>query len=246
MSENIFNQIEWVQNQIAEACARVGRSPEEVKLIAVSKKKDVTLLKQAIDAGLTVFGESKVQEAKVKIPMLPNYCEWHYIGPIQSNKIKDIGYFFSTIHSVEKQEQLDELEIRAKALGRNIKILVQVNIGRESSKHGVYEEDAEAFVIAANEKPHLEVIGLMCIAPVYEDLERVRTYFIKMRELKEQIEANTGFILPELSMGMSYDFAIAIEEGATMVRIGRALLGKWIINGNNLNQTADEDTNGDL
>jgi PLP dependent protein len=214
-----------IQARIATACERAGRNPEEVLLLPVSKGQSVEAIRAAANLGLDVFGESKVQEAKVKISQAPSRLKWHMIGHLQSNKCRDAVAFFQMIQSVDSLALAEELQKWADKLSKRIPILLEVNVAGEGSKYGFRPAEVVDELERINDLPRLELHGLMTIAPWTQDPEKVRPVFRKLRELNEQCSQRLGAPLPHLSMGMSGDFEIAIEEGATMVRIGTALFG---------------------
>ncbi len=220
------DSIENIRERIASAAQVSGRDPSCVLLIGASKTRDAHILREAVEAGLNVFGENRVQEAKSKIPLLPSSCQWHLIGNLQTNKARDAAHLFSWVHSVDSERLADELSKRCEAAGKLMKVLVEVNIGGEASKHGAQPMDVRALCEEINAKSHLELRGLMAVAPFREDPEEARLYFEKLRLLRDGTENETGFALPELSMGMSHDFEQAIMEGSTMVRIGTLLFGE--------------------
>ena len=222
----LCDNLEAVRTRVERAVARSGRPAGSVRLVGASKTVPPEVLREAVGAGLDVFGENKVQELKAKAPLLPSGVEWHFIGGLQTNKVRDAVRWAEWIHAVDRVEVLEEIANRAGQAGKVQKILVEVNIGGEFSKHGCPPERAGALVAAANGKAEVAVHGLMAVAPFFEDLEKVRPYFARLRELRDRIEGETGCVLPELSMGMSHDFEVAIEEGATMVRVGTAIFGK--------------------
>lgn len=218
-------RLEEVTARIAVAAVKSRRTEKEVRLIGASKTVTPERLRMAYEAGLSVFGENRIQEGKIKVPAMPSACEWHFIGGLQTNKAKDAVRLFSWIQSVDRADLVSELEQRAAQSGARLKVLIEVNIAGESSKHGASPAEARTLVELANAQPHLEVHGFMTVAPFFEDLEKVRPFFVRMREVRDTIASDTGLHLPELSMGMSHDFETAIEEGATMVRVGTALFG---------------------
>jgi len=215
-----------IQQRISSVALRAGKKFEEILLIGASKKTSPETLREAVQGGLLVFGENRVQEGRVKIPALPSSCQWHFIGGLQSNKAREAVQLFSWIHSVDRLELLEEIEKRAAQAGKTIKVLIEINVAGEASKQGAGLDEAESLVLAANACRSVEVHGLMTVAPFYEDLEEVRPHLRRLRQLRDELEKNTGLILPELSMGMSHDFETAIEEGSTMVRIGTLLFGE--------------------
>ena len=205
-----------VQEAVARACARAGRSPEHVLLIAVSKTMDVERVRLAIAAGVAALGENRVQEAKEKIEALGRPVPWHLIGSLQTNKAKDAARLFDWIHSVDRADLAQELSRRAE---RALNILLQVNLGDEPQKGGVAPAELKRLHELVAALPNLKVRGLMAIPPATERPEQARPFFRQLRELREQLG------LEHCSMGMSADFEVAIEEGATMVRVGTAIFG---------------------
>ncbi len=214
-----------IQKRIETACEHVGRNPSSVTLLAVSKGQTPDAIRAAADAGLTLFGESKVQEAKVKISMCPGYLRWQMIGHLQSNKCRDAVHFFEMIQSVDSLGLAEEINKFASNSAKTMQILIEVNVAGESSKFGYEPERLLAELKAINRLPKIEIHGLMTIAPWAEEPEKVRPVFRRLRELKMECEQILGAPLPQLSMGMSGDFEAAIEEGSTLVRIGTALFG---------------------
>lgn len=217
-----------VRDRVAEAAQAAGRDPSEVTLVAVSKAQPLERLQAAVDAGHRVFGENYVQEFLGKLPdfELPD-MEWHYIGRLQTNKVRQIVGQVHRIHSVDRVKLAREIDKRSGKAGITSDILVQVNVGEEASKGGISPDNAEGEFQAILELDHLRVHGLMCIPPFLEP-EEVRPYFVELRELRDRLEPALGIRLPELSMGMSGDYDVAIEEGATLVRVGSAIFGARI------------------
>jgi pyridoxal phosphate enzyme (YggS family) len=216
---------ETIRRQIGEACARGGRSPSDVQLLAVSKGHGPEAIAAAAELGQTLFGENKVQEAKAKIPLCPARLRWHMIGHLQSNKCRDAVQLFDMIEGVDSLDLAAEINRQAEKSGKTMPILLEVNVAGESSKFGYRPEALLKEFAAINDLPRIEVHGLMTVPPYSPNPERSRQFFRQLRELKTQCEAILGAPLPQLSMGMSGDFQIAIEEGATIVRIGTALFG---------------------
>ena len=212
-------------SEIRQAAEKNGRSPDSVRLLAVSKKVPAERLRILWGLGHRLFGENRVQEARAKIPDMPTGGEWHFIGGLQTNKAKEAVEWFDVIESVDRPELAAELQKRAEVAGKNLKVLIEVNVGGEAAKHGAKPEDAGALLNAINGMSRLEVRGLMAIPPFREEPEEARPFFRKLRQIRDQLEQSCGAALPELSMGMSHDFAVAIAEGATLVRIGTALFG---------------------
>jgi len=213
-----------VMERIEKAAQRVGRDPAEIKLVAVSKTVEVARIKEAIEAGVSIFGENYVQEAQKKIEEIGRPAVWHFIGHLQSNKAKYAVRLFDMIHSLDSLPLAEELNRRAEQAGRMMKVLIEVNISGETTKFGT--DEALVFGIARGilSFRSLSLEGLMTMPPYFDSPEMSRPYYIKLRDLKEKM-AKEGISLKELSMGMSNDFEIAIEEGATYVRVGTAIFG---------------------
>ncbi len=213
-----------VRARIAEAARRGGRQPESVQLVAVTKTVGPERIRQAVACGLRVFGENRVQEARAKVSEVPG-ASWHLIGSLQRNKVKEALRLFEVIHSVDSVGLAEELSRRSMERGnRRAEVLLQVNISQEPQKHGVAPQEVERAVAAVLEFPGLRLRGLMGIAPLAETPEAARPSFRRLRELRDRLgEAFPEAGVCELSMGMTDDFEVAIEEGATIVRVGRAL-----------------------
>lgn len=222
LSENL----NLIQQRIRAACERAGRNPATVTLLAVSKTHPPEAVKLAVEAGQVFFGENKVQEAKAKIPNCPGRARWHFIGHLQSNKCRDAVELFEMIQSVDSLALAQEINKRAEHAARTMPVLLEVNVAGEGSKFGYAPGQLLAELQAINALPRLEIHGLMAVPPFTPVAEKSRPHFQKLRELKQQAEALLGAPLPHLSMGMSGDFEIAIEEGATIVRVGTALFGE--------------------
>ena len=218
--------LQRVQQSMHEASGRAGRDPSSVKLLAVTKTHPPEVVRQAAELGLTLFGENKVQEAKAKIPLSPNRLHWHMIGHLQTNKCRDAVELFDMIQGVDSLHLAEELSKRAEQASKTMPILLEVNIVGEASKFGYKPAQLLADLSALNGLPRLEIHGLMTIPPWSPLSERARPAFRTLRELKTECEQVLGAPLPELSMGMTGDFEVAIEEGATIVRIGTALFGE--------------------
>jgi pyridoxal phosphate enzyme (YggS family) len=223
--DDFSQRLAQVEETIAAAARKVGRDPAEIQLIAVSKTQTVAIIQEALRAGVRVFGENKVQEARAKIDELGR-GEWHLIGHLQSNKVRDAVRLFHSIDSVDRAELAEEINLRADQFGKTQTVLLQVNIAGESTKFGCAPEAARALAEKINALPRLALHGLMTIAPFTPEPEKSRPHFAALRELRDQLQTETGLHLPVLSMGMSGDFAVAIEEGATQVRVGTALFGE--------------------
>jgi PLP dependent protein len=225
----IQHNLQQIQSRITAACARAGRDPSAVRLIAVSKLKPATLIMEAAAAGQRIFGESYVQELVDKASQIDTEVEWHYIGALQSNKAKYLAGRVALIHSVDRLSLAEEIERQwRKAALSPVDVLIQVNIGQEASKAGTEESALEDLVRRVAALPHLRVRGLMALPPWCDDPEEVRPYFRRMRLLAEHLRSLdiAGVAMRELSMGMSHDFEVAIEEGATLVRVGTAIFGE--------------------
>ena len=222
----LAENLEQIEKRVHAACERAGRNRDSVMLLAVSKTHPPETIRQAVDLGLTFFGENKIQEAKAKIPNCPGKARWHFIGHLQSNKCRDAVELFELIQGVDSLAIAQEINKRAEQLSKTMPILLEVNVAGEGSKFGYKPEQMLAELAALNALPRLEIHGLMAIPPYTPVPEKARPYFQKLRELKQQAEAVLGAPLPHLSMGMSGDFEVAIEEGATIVRIGTALFGE--------------------
>jgi pyridoxal phosphate enzyme (YggS family) len=222
---DISSRLAQITEAIARAAAKTGRAPDTIELLAVSKTQPIDAVQEAMRAGVTHFGENKVQEARGKIDELGRGI-WHLIGHLQSNKAKEAVRLFDSIDSVDRAELAEEINHRADGLGKIQNVLLQVNIAGESTKFGCAPEAARELAEKINTLPRLCLNGLMAIAPYAPDAEKSRPHFAALRKLRDELEAQTGLHLPVLSMGMSGDFAVAIEEGSTCVRIGTALFGE--------------------
>jgi pyridoxal phosphate enzyme (YggS family) len=223
--DNFPSRLARIHDAIASAAQKAGRDPAEIELLAVSKTQPAEVIQEAMRAGISHFGENKVQEARGKIEELGRGV-WHLIGHLQSNKVKDAVRLFDSIDSVDRADLAGEIDHRAEALGKIQNVLLQVNIAGESAKFGCAPDAARALAEAINAMPRLCLRGLMTIAPYSPEPEKSRPHFAGLRRLRDEIETGAGLRLPVLSMGMSGDFAVAIEEGSTCVRIGTALFGE--------------------
>jgi len=227
--ESIRERVAHVLDRVAHAAERSGRKGEEIRLIAVGKTKPAELIGEAIEAGLAVFGENYVQEAEGKISAYPQ-AEWHFIGKLQRNKVKKAVSLFSWIQTVDSLSLLAEISRRAGEAGKVLPVLAEVNLAGEASKAGMEPEALAELIEAAPGLPGISLRGLMAIPPWTEDPEESRPYFIRLRELLTECvsRGGAGKQMTELSMGMSNDFEAAIEEGATMVRVGTAIFGSRV------------------
>ena len=217
-----------VQQRIEAACARAGREAGSVTLIAVTKGQPPEAVCAAAALGLSLFGENKMQEAKAKIPLCPGRLRWHMVGHLQTNKCRDAVGLFEMVQSVDSLRLAEELNQRADQAAKTLPVLLEVNAVGEASKFGCHPDQLLADLGRINALPRLEIQGLMTVPPWALYPEKVRPVFRQMRELKQRCEQLLGAPLPHLSMGMTGDFVVAIEEGATMVRIGTALFGERV------------------
>jgi len=217
--------LENIRSRINAACLRAGRAPESVTFLAVTKGQPPAIVRAAAGLGLTLFGENRVQEARPKIGQCPGHLRWHMIGHLQSNKCRDAVHFFEMIESVDSLDLAREINKFADKSAKTMRILIEANIAGESSKFGYPPAQLLADLAEINALHKIEIHGLMTVAPWAPDPEKVRPIFRQLRELKEQCEQILGAPLPHLSMGMSGDYEVAIEEGATIVRLGSALFG---------------------
>ena len=223
----IADNIASIQERISKSALRAGRDPAEIRLVAVSKTVSAESIQEAIAAGVTILGENYMQEARNKIARIEKQVEWHFIGHLQSNKAKYAVDLFSMIQSVDRLALAEELGQEANKRGKIVPVLIQVNISGEESKSGIDPQETLQLLERIAALQHLAVQGLMTMPPWFEDPEDARPYFSAMRKLREKLsrEKIPGVALQELSMGMSGDFEVAIEEGATLVRIGTAIFG---------------------
>lgn len=227
VSDSIGQNVARVREELAAACARAGRLPEEVTLMAVSKFHGAQCIAEAFNAGVRVFGESRVQEARFKAPKLPEGCELHLIGHLQRNKAKDAAQLFHTCQSIDRAETAQALSRHLLDTGRTMRVLLEMNTSAEASKFGVHSYDElRRLLDAVLELPALEIRGFMTIGPLTDNEREVRDAFSALRGAAERLrDAYPALSLNELSMGMSGDFSWAIAEGSTMVRIGTAIFG---------------------
>ena len=225
MSEAVAANLQFIQNKVEQAACRVGREPDSVKLLVVSKTWPVESISEVVDAGHICFGENKVQEVLEKAPVLPEFLEWHLIGHLQRNKVRKLLPLCGTIHSIDSLKLARYIANIAAELDRQPDVYLQVNLASEESKNGYdcqeLERDFEDLLMLES----LNIQGLMCIPPAVDSPELARPWFVKLREIRDRLEDCYGCKLPGLSMGMSRDFEVAIEEGATIVRVGSAIFG---------------------
>ena len=226
---SIAENLERVRSQLADACARAGRSPESVALMAVSKVHPAEAILEAHAAGQKLFGENRVQEMQAKQPQLAALTDvqFHLIGPLQNNKTNKAAELFDAVDTIDSEKTAQRLNNACAALGRRLPLLVEVKLSHEEAKHGVAPEALPALLDALAPLTHVEVRGLMTVPPWSEDAETARPYFRELRRLRDEQVARFP-ALTELSMGMSGDFEVAVEEGSTCVRIGTAIFGKRV------------------
>ena len=223
----VKDNLEIINKKIKEAALKVNRDPQEIKIVAVIKTATLEQIKEVINEGVKIIGENKVQEAKGKYQVLTTEVKWHLIGHLQTNKVKYAVEIFDLIHSVDSIKLAKEIDKRSVQFKKTIDVLIEVNISGEETKYGYNPEKVEAFLKEISEFSGIRVRGLMTIAPISKNKEEVRPYFRRLRELSERIRDKNikNIKMDYLSMGMTDDFEIAIEEGANMVRIGRGIFG---------------------
>ena len=223
----VSENLEQVKANIEAACKRVGRDPKDVRLVAVSKTKPISLIEEAIKAGQDTFGENKVQEMCDKMEVLPDNIKWHMIGHLQRNKVKYIAGIVELIHSVDSIRLAKQISDEAQKQSIEIPVLLEVNVAREESKFGFFTEETEDACREISKMPGIRVKGLMTSAPFVENAEDNRKYFKKLYELAVDIQSKNidNISMRELSMGMTGDYVVAVEEGATIVRVGTGIFG---------------------
>ena len=225
---SIKSNIEKIKDEIASICNDCGRNPQEVNLMAVTKTVDVDAVFEAIDVGITDVGENKPQELARKYEVIGDKVNWHLIGTLQTNKVKYIIDKVTMIHSLDREALCEEIQKRAEKIDRIIDCLVQVNISKEETKHGLYKDDVVDFVKMVSEKyPNIRIKGLMTMAPFIEDDEVIESVFKGLKDLSLEIDSLSlkNVEMSTLSMGMSHDYHLAIKHGATIVRVGTAIFG---------------------
>ena len=225
---SICANLEQIHASIRQATLQAGRQPGSVKLVAVSKTVPLGPIREALAHGQLLFGENYLQEAQEKIPQIGNTARWHFIGRLQSNKCREVATLFDMVETVDRLKVAERLNVHAQTLNRQLDILVQVNIGEEPQKAGVMPEETEKLLAALKAYPHLHCQGLMALPPFFDDPQASRPYFRLLRQLGELCAQKELFFnnqQVELSMGMSGDYLAAIEEGATIIRIGTAIFG---------------------
>src|SRR5213592_3195153 len=219
----IAENLERVREQIAHAAAKVGRAVDEIELVAITKTHDAAKVREAIEAGHTLFGESRVQEARVKIPELPSNLRWHFVGHLQKNKIRHALPLFEMTHSVDSLALAEDMNRIAEEEGLHPRVLLEVNVAGEGSKFGFVPDKLREQMESLLALPRLSILGLMTIPPLAEEAEASRKYFVQLRALRDRLQAEFRVDLAQLSVGMTQDFPIAVEEGATLARVGTAI-----------------------
>jgi len=223
---SVADNLARVREQLAEAAAKNGRDPGEIELVAITKTHPAEKVREAIEAGQTLFGESRVQEARAKIPELPSNLRWHFVGHLQKNKIRHSLPLFEMIHSVDSFGLAQDMNWIAEEEGMHSRVLLEVNVAGEGSKFGFAPDKLREQMEELLALPRLSIEGLMCLPPLAEEAEASRKYFVQLRELRDSLEIELDLKLPQLSMGMTQDFPTAVEEGATLVRVGTAIFGE--------------------
>jgi pyridoxal phosphate enzyme (YggS family) len=222
----IPENLERVREQVAQAAGETGRAIEEIELVAISKTHEAAKVREAVEASHTLFGESRVQEARVKIPELPSNLRWHFVGHLQKNKIRHALPLFELIHSVDSLALAQDINRIAEEDGLHPRVLLEVNVAGEGSKFGFTPEKLRDDLENLLALPRLSILGLMTIPPIAQEAEASRKYFVQLRELRDRLQTEFHVDLAQLSMGMTQDFPIAVEEGATLVRVGTAIFGE--------------------
>jgi PLP dependent protein len=223
---SIAENLGRVRRIITQAAAKVGRSENGIELVAIAKTHPVERIRDAVEAGQTLFGESRVQEARAKIPELPSNLRWHFVGHLQKNKIRHALQLFELFHGVDSLALAQEMNRIAAEEGGHARVLLEVNVAGEGSKFGFKPETVRVEMESLLALPRLSIEGLMCIPPLAEEAESSRKYFVQLRELRDSLEKEFDVKLAQLSMGMTQDFWVAVEEGATLVRVGTAIFGE--------------------
>lgn len=222
----IANRLASVHSAIAAAASRSGRTPADIELLAVSKTHPPEAVREAIDAGQLLFGESRVQEARAKIPLLPSHARWHFVGHLQKNKIRHALGLFELVHGIDSLDLARDFNRIAAEAGAFPRVLLELNVAGEATKFGFPPEKLRAQMEELLALDRLAIDGLMCIPPPQPDAESARKYFVALREWRDRLQSEFRVPLPRLSMGMSGDYAVAIEEGSTLVRVGSAIFGE--------------------
>ena len=223
---SIAENLERVREQIGQAAAKASRAVDEIELVAITKTHPADKVREAIQAGQTLFGESRVQEARVKIPELPSSVRWHFVGHLQNNKIRHALPLFEMIHSVDSLALAQDMNRIAEEDGLHPRVLLEVNVAGEGSKFGFAPDKLREQIEDLLALPRLSILGLMTLPPVAKEAEASRKYFVQLRELRDRLQSEFRVDLAQLSMGMTQDFGVAVEEGATLVRVGTAIFGE--------------------
>jgi len=223
---SVAENLERVRERIAQAATKAGRAVDEIELVAITKTHDAERVREATEAGQILFGESRVQEARVKIPELPSNLRWHFVGHLQKNKIRHALPLFELIHSVDSLSLAQEINRIAEEEGMHPRVLLEVNVAGEGSKFGFPPDKLRQDMEALLALPRLSIEGLMTIPPLAKEAEASRGYFVDLRKLRDRLETEFQMKLPHLSMGMTNDFPVAVEEGATLARVGTAIFGE--------------------
>ena len=224
--DSIAENLARVRQEILEAAAKAGRGPGEIELVAITKAHPAEKVREAIDAGQRLFGESRVQEARTKIPEMPSNLRWHFVGHLQKNKIRHALPLFEMIHSVDSLALAQDMNRIAEQEGLHPRVLLEVNVAGEGSKFGFTPDKLREQMEGLLALPRLSILGLMCIPPIANEAAASRKYFVQLRELRDSLQTEFRVDLTQLSMGMTQDFWIAVEEGATLVRVGTAIFGE--------------------
>lgn len=223
---SIAENLERVRKQIAHAAAKAGRAVDEIELVAITKTHPPEKVREAVEAGQTLFGESRVQEARVKIPELPSNLHWHFVGHLQKNKVRHALPLFEFFHSVDSLPLAQEIDRIATDEGTRPRVLLEINVAGEGSKFGFSPDELREQMDALLALQRLSILGLMSIPPLADKAEASRRYFVQLRELRDRLQTEFHVDLPQLSMGMTNDYSVAVEEGATLVRVGTAVFGE--------------------
>ena len=223
---SILDNLERVREQIAQAAAKAGRDVKDVELVAITKTHPAEKVREAVEAGQTLFGESRVQEARAKIPELSSNIRWHFVGHLQKNKVRQALPLFEMIHSVDSLALAQDINRIGEDEGLYPRVLLEVNVAGEGSKFGFAPDDLREEMEVLLALPRLSIEGLMCIPPLAVESEDSQKFFVQVRELRDSLEKEFNMKLPQLSMGMTQDFPIGIQEGATLVRVGTAIFGE--------------------
>ncbi|MGB9473737.1 MAG: YggS family pyridoxal phosphate-dependent enzyme [Candidatus Udaeobacter sp.] len=223
---DVAENLERVREQIAEAATKAGRAVNEIELVAITKTHPAEKVREAVESGQRLFGESRVQEARAKIPELPSNLRWHFVGHLQKNKIRHALPLFELFHSVDSLALAQEMSRIGVEEGIQSRALLEINVAEEGSKFGFKPETLRAEMESLLRLPRLSIEGLMCIPPLAQQAEVSRKFFVQLRKLRDSLEKEFDVKLPRLSMGMTNDFPIAVQEGATLVRVGTAIFGE--------------------